>query len=87
MQIKLNIKTTNGEEMDVTAIVPDFVAWERYSKRKTSDLATGVGIEDMAYLAYAAIKRSGENVKPFDGWVQNIATIEMQDDETPKAMK
>lgn len=87
MQIKLNIKTTNGEEMDVTAIVPDFVAWERHSKRKTSDLATGVGIEDMAYLAYSAIKRSGENVKPFDGWLQNIATIEMQDDEAPKAMK
>lgn len=87
MKIKFNITDTNGEEMDVTAIVPDFVAWERHSKRKTSDLATGVGMEDMAYLAHAALKRSGENVKPFDGWVQNIATIEMLDDEAPKAMK
>ena len=85
MKIKLNIKTIEDEELEVVAIVPDFIAWERHSKRKISDLVNAIAMEDMAFLAHSALKRQG-NVKPFDGWVQSIAEIEMSD-EDPKATK
>lgn len=85
MKAKLNIKTIQGEEIEVEALVPDFIAWERHSKRKISDLVNGIAMEDMAFLAHSALKRR-ENVKPFDGWIMSIAEIEMGD-EDPKATK
>ena len=85
MKTKLNIKTIEGEELEVIAIVPDFIAWERHSKRRISDLANGIAIEDMAFLAHSALKRQG-NVKPFDGWINSVEEIEMVD-ENPKATK
>lgn len=87
MKLQLKIEQTDGEVTEVTCIVPDFVAWERHSKRRISDLATGMGIEDMAYLAHSAIKRQGTNIKPFDGWIATIETIEMVDVPDPKATK
>jgi len=85
MKTKLNIKMIDGEELEVMALVPDFIAWERHSKRRISDLANGIAIEDMAFLAHSALKRQG-NVKPFDGWIQSVSEIEMAD-EDPKATK
>lgn len=85
MKAKLNIKTIDGEELEIEAIVPDFIAWERHSKRKISDLVTGIAMEDMAFLAHSALKRQG-NVKPFDGWIATIAEIDMAD-EDPKGTK
>lgn len=85
MKAKLNIKTIDGEELEIEAIVPDFIAWERHSKRKISDLVSGIAMEDMAFLAHSALKRQG-NVKPFDGWIATVAEIDMAD-EDPKGTK
>lgn len=85
MKAKLNIKTIEGEEFEVEALVPDFIAWERHSKRKISDLVNGIAMEDMAFLAHSALKRQGTQ-KPFDGWIMSVAEIEMADDD-PKATK
>jgi hypothetical protein len=84
MKITLEVKTTDGEETTLTALVPDFVAWERHSKRKISDLAAGIGMEDLAFLAYSVLKRTGVNVKPFDGWINSVENIEPIE-EDPKA--
>ena len=86
MKAKLNIKLLDGQEMEVTAIVPDFIAWERYSKKKISDLASNIALEDMAFIAYTSLKRQGEKVKPFDGWINEVEEIGMAD-EDPKATK
>ena len=86
MKAKLNITMQDGTTHDLTAIVPDFIAWERYSKKKISDLVTNIALEDMAFIGYCALKRQGEKVKPFDGWIQDIDNIEMGD-EDPKATK
>jgi hypothetical protein len=85
MKTKLNITTTDGELIEVIAIVPDFIAWERYSKRRVSDLVNGIGIEDMAYIAYSALKRQG-NVKPFDSWINTVSEIE-EVELDPKVIK
>ena len=76
MKVQLNILTTDGEQSEVTCIVPDFVAWERHSKRKISDLAAGIAMEDLAFLAHSALKRQGQ-VKPFEGWLASVEEIEL----------
>jgi hypothetical protein len=86
MKIELKVTATDGEVTDLTAIVPDFVAWERHSKRKISDLSAGIGMEDLAFLAYSVLKRTGVQVKPFDGWINNIQLIELAEAD-PKATK
>lgn len=79
MKLELTLITTSDEQIAVTASVPDFVAWERNTKRKISDLQNGIGIEDLLFLAHHALKRRGENVKPFDGWINEIDSIEPVD--------
>lgn len=86
MKIQLNILTLDGEAQEVTCIVPDFVAWERHSKRKISDLVSGIAMEDLAFLGHCALKRQGEQIKPFDGWINSIAEIELVDLD-PKVTK
>jgi hypothetical protein len=86
MKAKLNITMQDGTMHELTAIVPDFIAWERYSKKKISDLVTNIALEDMAYIGYTVLKRQGEKVKPFDGWLAEVEDIEMGD-EDPKATK
>jgi hypothetical protein len=86
MKIQLQITTTDGEVNEVTAFVPDFINWERHSGRKISDLSDGIGMEDLAFLAHAVLKRTGQNPKPFDGWINSIELIEVAEDD-PKVIK
>lgn len=81
MKIQLKITTTDGEVSEVTALVPDFIHWERRSGRKISDLSDGIGMEDLAFLAHAVLKRTGEHVKPFDGWINGLELIEVVEDD------
>jgi hypothetical protein len=43
-------------------------------------------MEDLAFLAHAVLKRTGEHVKPFDGWINSIELIEVAEDD-PKVTK
>jgi hypothetical protein len=86
MKLQLKITTTDGETHEVNCGIADFIAWERHSKSKTSDLAHGIGLEDMAFLAHSALKRSGQNIKPFEGWINNVEEIEVVDSD-PKAIQ
>ena len=81
--MELEVTYTNGEKIEVCAVVPDFIAWERHSKRKMSDLANGVGMEDLAFLAWSVVNRTSK-VKPFEGWVNEVELIEPRETD-PKA--
>lgn len=87
--MKAGIKLEHsGQTIEVVATPPDFVAWERRTKRKTSDLATlGVGVEDLAFLAWSSIRRRGEAAPDFDDWLDGLDAIEMVDTPDPKATR
>ena len=85
MRASIKVTSTDSEITEVEAIVPDFIAWERRTKRRTSDLANGVGIEDLAYLAWASMHRTKRISDTFDEWLERIAEIEMVDKPAPKA--
>lgn len=85
MRARLTVTYADERIEDTTAIVPDFVAWERRTKRRSSDLVNGVGIEDLAFLAWHSLKRQTGTRLEFDRWIEEIVEIEMGDDPAPKA--
>jgi hypothetical protein len=85
MNLTLRIDLGEGP-FDVTTNLYVMVAYERKFKRKASDMATGIGVEDLLYLAYEACKLHGVVVPvAFDDFVKRAVSIEAiaQDDENP----
>jgi hypothetical protein len=72
--------------LEVTTNLYVMVAYERKFKRKASDMANGIGIEDLLYLAYESCKLH-KIVVPvaFDDFVKKCLTIDVvsNDDENP----
>lgn len=85
MRAGVKVVLTDGSTMEAAAVVPDFVAWERKYRRKASDLAAGVAVEDLAFLAWSALRRKGEVSTDFDTFLDTLAEVEMADTAAPKA--
>lgn len=82
--MNLTIRVTrNGETYDVTTNLFVTVMWERKYKARASDLATGVSMETLAYMAYEASKMAGVTVPvAFDDFVKSCENLEVVDSET-----
>jgi hypothetical protein len=75
MQITLKLDTGNGP-YEVTTNLWCAVQWERKYKRKMSDLAQGIGAEDLAYLAFEASKLHGVMVPVvFDDFIKKLVAM------------
>jgi hypothetical protein len=86
MQLNLHVTTNDGDDYTVTTNLYVVVAWERKYKRKASELASGIGVEDLAFMAYESCKQSGITVPAvFDDYVKKLAAIEVvgQEPENP----
>jgi hypothetical protein len=85
--MKLDLKVTTAEGLyTVSTNLFVIVAWERKYKRKASELATGIGIEDLAFMAYESCKQSNVPVPLlFDDYIKQLQAIEVvgQDAENP----
>lgn len=85
MNLTLRIDMGEGP-LEVTTNLYVMVAYERKFKRKASDMANGIGIEDLLYLAYESCKLH-KIVVPvaFDDFVRKCLTIDVvsNDDENP----
>lgn len=61
--MKLTLKVDLGDgPYTVTTNLGTIVAWERKFKRKASEMATAIGAEDLAFLAWEASKQAGVTV-------------------------
>ena len=85
--MKLELKVTTA---DTTYVVSTnlfvIVAWERKYKRKASDLAAGIGVEDLAFMAFESCKVHGITTPAvFDDYVKQLQAIEVvgQEPENP----
>jgi hypothetical protein len=75
MQITMRLDTGNGP-YEVTTNLWCAVQWERKYKRKMSDLAQGIGAEDLAYLAFEASKLHGIMVPVvFDDFIKKLVAM------------
>jgi len=82
--MKINIRyTRKGELHEVSTTLGTIVAWERRFKRKASDMGNGMGIEDIAYLAFEASKTHKVAVPAaFDDFLNQLDNIEVIAEET-----
>jgi hypothetical protein len=77
--MKLTIRVDIGDgPIDVETNLFITVLWERKYKRKASDLAQGVGAEDLAFMAYEAMKQAKITVPlQLDDFIKKINTLEV----------
>lgn len=81
MRLKLQV-----EEKDATYAVETnlfvIIAWERKFKRKISDLSNGIGMEDLAFMAFECCKQIGHPVPAiFDDYIKRLLNIDVLEDE------
>jgi hypothetical protein len=83
MKLTLKVETTdNAYEVATNLFV--IVMWERKYKRKASDMAAGIGVEDLAFMAYEASKLNKIVVpSEFETFIKNLVNIEVVDTEGP----
>lgn len=81
--MQLIIRVDQGEgPTDVKTNLFTIVSWERKFKRKASDMANGIGIEDLAYLAHQACQQNNVVVPiVLDDFIKSLITLEVINDE------
>ena len=76
MKLILSVKLEDGETYQVTTNLFVIITWERKFKRRSSDLANGIGMEDLAFMAYEASKQQGHPVPiSFDEFVKKLEDL------------
>tara|TARA_R110000823_G_scaffold86980_1_gene194174 strand:- start:1720 stop:2004 length:285 start_codon:yes stop_codon:yes gene_type:complete len=81
MQLTLKV-TTDQTTYEVKTNLYVIIAWERKFKQKASNLATGIGLEDLAFMAFESCKVHGITVPAvFDDYVKRLVAIEVVSDE------
>ena len=85
MNLTLRLDMGDGS-FEVKTNLYVIVAYERKFKRKASEMAQNIGVEDLLYLAYEACKLHGIVVPvAFDDFVKKAVSIEAvaNDDANP----
>ena len=87
MQLRLKATFTDGTTNEVVTNLSTVVAWERKYKRKASDMASGIGVEDLAFLCYEATRASGTTVPgTLDQFIALLTNIDVLETQDPKAV-
>ena len=83
MKLTLKVETTETTYEVVTNLFV-IVMWERKYKRKASEMAQGIGVEDLAFMAYEASKLNKIVVpSEFDTFIRNLINIDVLNTEAP----
>lgn len=84
MKLTLSVKLADGETYQVVTNLFVIISWERKMKRRASDLSSGIGMEDLAFMAYEASKQQGHPVAiSFDEFVKKLEDLEVVETASP----
>ena len=87
MQLRLKATFNDGTVNEVVTNLSTVVAWERKYKRKASEMASGIGVEDLAFLCYEATRASGTTVQgTLDQFIALLTNIDVLETQDPKAV-
>jgi hypothetical protein len=86
MKLAIQIEYNSGDVATYVAAPPEWQKWERKTGFRISQAQEKIGIDDLMFLAYNAMKReaAGKPVKPYEAWCETISEI-VVGDESPKA--
>jgi len=83
MQLTLRAVFKDGASYDVQTNLMTIVLWERKYRRKASDIANGIGVEDLAFMCYEASRLNGITVpSSLDAFITSLTNIEVVDQAT-----
>jgi len=89
--MKLNIEVTyqTGEVATYTAAPPEWQKWEQKTGFIISQAQEKIGISDLLFLSYHAMKReaAGKVVKPYEAWCETVAEVSVGETIDPKAIQ
>lgn len=78
MKITLNVEQQDGQTYQVTTNLFSIVALERKFKIRASDLASGVAMEHLAFLAFEGAKQNGIVVPAvFDDYIKKLVSVDV----------
>jgi hypothetical protein len=82
MKITLAVEQIDGLTYEVTTNLFSIVALERKFKIRASDLASGVAMEHLAFLAFEGAKQNGI-VTPavFDDYIKKLVSVEVVNED------
>jgi hypothetical protein len=77
MKLPITIEYNNGEQETFTAAPPEWVKWEKHTGNTIAQAQEKIGISDLVFLAYHAMKRAaaGKPIKPIEVWTETIADV------------
>lgn len=89
MKLAITIEYNSGDSATYIAAPPEWVKWEKSTGNNISQAQDKIGISDLVFLAYHAMKReaAGKPVKPIEIWTETIADVIVGANEDPKAME
>jgi hypothetical protein len=84
MKITLNVEQQDGQTYQVSTNLYSIVALERKYKIRASDLASGVAMEHLAFLAYEGAKQNNITVPiNFDDYIRGLASVDVLGEDEP----
>ena len=75
MKLTINVRYTNGEEIEVTPILSDQVAFERTARLRDWGTATDSPLTCAAFLAWKALQRTGQTEYAFEDFLENVEAL------------
>jgi hypothetical protein len=86
MKLPITITYNSGDQATYTAQPPEWAKWEKATSKTVIQAGEGIGVWDLMFLAYNAMKReaAGKPVKSFDIWMETVADVQAGDSD-PKA--
>ena len=86
MKLPITIEYTSGNSETYTAQPPEWAKWETKTGFIISQAQDKIGIGDLMFLAYHAMKReaAGKSIKSFEIWSETVAEITVGDEIAPK---
>lgn len=81
--MKLTLRVDQGDgPIEVSTNLFTIVAWERKFKTKASNIANGIGMEDLAFMAHQALQQNGVVVPVvMDDFIKKLLLLEVVDTE------
>jgi hypothetical protein len=87
MKLPITIEYTSGDSEIYTAQPPEWMRWEKLTGFTIGQAQEKMGISDLMFLAYHAMKREagGKAVKPYEIWCEGVLDVKVGDSD-PKAI-
>jgi hypothetical protein len=84
MKIRLQVTPTDGDPYEVETNLFVIVAWERKFKKQASNLANGIGAEDLAFFAFESARSAGITTPlAFDEFIKRTKAIDVVSEDAP----